>query len=86
MAGPARRDHVLAVGDELVLGEAFDGEGAVLNTPVPRKEVAKVISVSAQGCRREVVTRQTGEESRHPTRFGDDRLGCLYCTQSRPPR
>jgi hypothetical protein len=77
---------MLAVGDELVLDEAFDGEGAVLNTPVPREEVAKVITVSAQGCRREVVTRQTGEESRHPIRFGDVRLGCLYCTQCHPPR
>ena len=77
---------MLAVGDEIVLGEAFDGEGAVLNTPVPREEVAKVITVSAQGCRREVVPRQTGEERRHPVRLGEDRLGCLYCTQSHPPR
>jgi hypothetical protein len=77
---------MLAVGNEFVLGEAFDGEDAILHTPVPREEVAKVITVSAQGCRREVVTRQTGEESRHPIRFGGDRLGCLYCTQSHPPR
>jgi hypothetical protein len=76
---------VLAVGNDFVLGEAFDGERAVLDTPVPRKEMAKIITVAAQCRRREVVMRQTGEESRHPIRFGGDRLGCLYCTQSHPP-
>ena len=36
-------DHVLAVGDEFVFSEAFDGEGAVLDGPVPRQEVAQVV-------------------------------------------
>jgi hypothetical protein len=27
-----------------------------------------------------------GDKSRHSIRFGDDRFGCLYCTQSHPPR
>jgi hypothetical protein len=37
--------------------------------------------VAAQGCRREIVARQAGEEGHHPARFAGDRLGRLYCTQ-----
>jgi len=82
----AGRDHVLAVGDEFVFSEALDGEGGVLDGPVPRQEVAQVVTVAAQRRRREVVTRQAGQEGRHPARFGGDSLGCMYCTQSHPPR
>ena len=53
---------------------------------VPGEEMAQIVAVAAQGRRREVVMRQAGEERCHPARFGGDRLGCLYCTQSHPPR
>jgi hypothetical protein len=39
-------------------------------------------TVAAQCRQREVVTRQIGEESRHPTRFGGNHIGRLYCTQT----
>src|SRR5665213_3952411 len=74
----AGRDHVLAVGDEFVFSEALDGEGGVLDGPVPRQEVAQVVTVAAQRRRREVVTRQAGQEGRHPARFGGASLGCMY--------
>ena len=44
-------------------------EGAVLDRPVPGEEVAQVVAVAAQRRRREVVTRQAGQERRHPARF-----------------
>ena len=37
-------------------------KGAVLDAAVPGEEVAQVVAVAAQGRRREVVTRQAGEE------------------------
>ena len=85
---PAGRDHVLAVGDEFVFSEAFDGEGVVLDGPVPRQEVAQVITVATQRCpaaRSSAAPAWPGRVS-SSFRFGGDRLGCMYCTQSHPPR
>jgi len=40
---------VLAVGDEFVFGETLDGEDAVLDSLMPREEMASVVVVAAQG-------------------------------------
>ncbi len=80
-------DHVLAVGDELVLGEPLEGEGAVLDGAVPSEEMTQIVAIAAPGRRCQVVARQAGEEGRHPSCLARrSRLRHMYCTQSHPPR
>jgi hypothetical protein len=40
---------VLAVGDKFVLGEALDGEHAVLDALVPGEEMTQIVAIAAQG-------------------------------------
>ena len=58
--------------------------GAVLDGPVPGQEMTQVVAIAAQGRRREVVTRQAGEEGDHPARFGgrSPRLLVLHAKSS----
>ncbi len=48
------------------------------------EEITQIVAIAAQGRRREVVTRQAGEERRHPARFAGDRLGRLYARRVIP--
>ncbi len=85
---PPGGDHVLAVGDQLELGEAVEREPIRLDHGAPGEEVPQIVAIAAQRRRREVLTCQAVKERHHPGRVAyRQTLGrrCLYCTQCDPP-
>ena len=67
---PTGGDHVLPIGDQVMLSEILDDEGPVLDRTAPGDEMAKIVAVTSHGCRREIVPLQTEQEGRHPFRLG----------------
>ncbi len=82
-------NHLLAVSDQVVLGEPARLERPVLQALMPAQKVAEIVPVAPQRRRRQVLPRQTGEKPRQPRRIIRQRQRprrCLYCTQCHPPR
>ena len=45
---PAGRDHMLPVGDQIVLGKRLDGERGILDASVPGQEMVQIVTVTAK--------------------------------------
>jgi hypothetical protein len=78
-------DHVLAPGDDVVLGQPGQlGQGAVQGG-VPGGELEQIVAVAPAGGGREILGGEAVEEGLKPGRKLDHRRGYSHCTPCRPP-
>jgi hypothetical protein len=72
--------HVLAPGDQIVLGQPGEFRRRVVQAGVPGDELPKVVPIAAAGCSRQIVRRQPVKEHLQPSGRGVHPETCLYCT------
>ena len=66
---PAGGNHLLPIGNQVMLAESLNDEGSVLDRTATGEEMAKILAISAHRRRGEILLLQTELEGRHPFRF-----------------